>query len=41
MLKKARVRTKMRIVPNMGHEVPADKMSLNYRRPLLWLAAAK
>jgi predicted esterase len=41
MLKKARVKTKMRIVPKMGHEVPADKMSLNYRRPLLWLAAAK
>jgi predicted esterase len=41
ILHKANVRTRMRIVPNMGHEVPPDKMQANYRRPLLWLAAAK
>lgn len=41
LLEKAHVRTKIRIVPNMGHEVPGDKMVSNYRRPLLWLSAAK
>jgi predicted esterase len=41
LLHKAHIRTKVRIVPNMGHEVPGDKMLVNYRRPLLWLSAAK
>lgn len=41
MLRSARVNTRVRIVPGMGHEVPADRMVANYRRPLLWLAAAR
>jgi predicted esterase len=41
MLRSAHVRTRIRIVPNMGHEVPPDRMMSNYRRPLLWLAAAR
>jgi predicted esterase len=41
MLRDAHVRTRIRIVPNMGHEVPQDRMMSNYRRPLLWLAAAR
>ncbi|NOU28505.1 MAG: hypothetical protein HOO96_11425 [Polyangiaceae bacterium] len=41
MLRTAHVPTKIRIVPNMGHEVPADRMVMNYRRPLLWLASGK
>jgi predicted esterase len=38
MLKDARIRVRMRIVPGLGHEVPADRMITNYRRPLRWLA---
>jgi predicted esterase len=41
MLKSAHIRVKMKIVPGLGHEVPADQMITNYRRPLRWLIAAK
>jgi len=37
MLKTAHIRVKVRIAPGMGHEVPADAMITNYRRPLRWL----
>ena len=40
MLKEARIRVKVKIVPGLGHEVPADRMITNYRRPLRWLVAA-
>jgi predicted esterase len=40
-LKDAKVHARMRIVPGMGHEVPADRMISTYRRPLLWLASSK
>ncbi len=40
-LKKNKVPVKVRLVPGMGHEVPADRMVSTYRRPLAWLAAAK
>src|SRR5262249_37166369 len=36
-LKKNHVRVKGRLVPGMGHEVPADRMITTYRRPLRWL----
>jgi predicted esterase len=39
MLSEARVPVKVRIVSNMGHEVPSDKMIATYRRPLLWLSS--
>ena len=39
MLRKAKVRTKVKIVPGLGHEIPQDRMVTTYRRPLLWLAA--
>ena len=38
MLKSAHVKVKVKIVPGLGHEVPADRMITNYRRPLRWLA---
>jgi predicted esterase len=38
MLKDAHVKVKVKIAPGMGHEVPADRMITNYRRPLRWLA---
>jgi predicted esterase len=41
MLKEAHIRVRVKIVPGLGHEVPADRMITNYRRPLRWLAAAK
>ncbi|HXN33105.1 MAG TPA: hypothetical protein VN894_14640 [Polyangiaceae bacterium] len=41
MLKEAHIRVKVKIVPGLGHEVPADRMITNYRRPLRWLLAAK
>ena len=41
MLKDAHIRVRVKIAPGMGHEVPADRMITNYRRPLRWLAAAK
>lgn len=41
MLKDAHIRVRVKIVPGLGHEVPADRMITNYRRPLRWLAAAK
>ena len=41
MLKDAHIRVKVRIAPGLGHEVPADRMISNYRRPLRWLVAAK
>ncbi|MFO0676593.1 MAG: hypothetical protein U0169_08670 [Polyangiaceae bacterium] len=40
-LKSAKIPVRTRIQPGMGHEVPADRMVTNYRRPLLWLASAK
>ena len=41
MLKKAKIPSKVKIVPGLGHEIPADRMVTTYRRPLLWLAASK
>lgn len=41
MLREAHIRVKVKIVPGLGHEVPADQMITNYRRPLRWLVAAK
>jgi predicted esterase len=41
MLKDAHIRVRVKIAPGLGHEVPADRMITNYRRPLRWLAAAK
>jgi predicted esterase len=38
MLKGVHVRVRVKIAPGMGHEVPADRMITNYRRPLRWLA---
>lgn len=38
MLKDAHIRVRVRIAPGLGHEVPADRMITNYRRPLRWLA---
>ena len=40
MLKDAHIRVRVKIVPGLGHEVPADRMITNYRRPLRWLVAA-
>ncbi|HZU82301.1 MAG TPA: hypothetical protein VE987_05270 [Polyangiaceae bacterium] len=40
MLKDAHIRVRVKIAPGLGHEVPADRMITNYRRPLRWLAAA-
>ena len=37
MLKSARIPVRIRIIPGLGHEVPADRMITNYRRPLRWL----
>ena len=39
MLKGAHIRVRVKIEPGLGHEVPADRMITNYRRPLRWLAA--
>jgi predicted esterase len=41
MLKDARISVRVQIMPGMGHEVPADRMITNYRRPLRWLARGK
>jgi predicted esterase len=41
MLKDAHIRVRVKIVPGLGHEVPADRMITNYRRPLRWLLAAR
>jgi hypothetical protein len=41
MLRDAKIPVRMNIVSGLGHEVPADKMVTNYRRPLLWLMASK
>ncbi len=38
MVKAEKIPLKLKIKPGMGHEVPADRMITNYRRPLLWLA---
>jgi predicted esterase len=38
-LKKLRVPVKVKLIPGMGHKVPADKMVSTYRRPLAWLTA--
>jgi predicted esterase len=37
MLKTAHIHVKVKIAPGLGHEVPADRMITNYRRPLRWL----
>jgi predicted esterase len=37
MLKTAKIAVRVRIVPGLGHEIPADRMITNYRRPLRWL----
>jgi predicted esterase len=39
MLKEARIHVRIKIVPGLGHEVPADRMITNYRRPLRWLVS--
>jgi len=39
ILKDAKVSHKVRIAPNMGHEVPGERMRSMYRRPLAWLLA--
>jgi predicted esterase len=41
MLKAHKIRYKAKIAPGMGHEVPADRMVTNYRRPLMWLLSKK
>jgi predicted esterase len=41
LLKSARIPVRVKIAPGLGHEVPADRMITNYRRPLRWLIAAK
>ncbi len=41
ILKKKKIPVLVKIVPGMGHEVPADRMITTYRRPLAWLAAAQ
>ncbi len=41
LLKTARIPVRVKIVPGLGHEVPADRMITNYRRPLRWLVAAR
>jgi predicted esterase len=41
MLKTAHVRVRLKIAPGLGHEVPADRMITNYRRPLRWLVASR
>jgi predicted esterase len=38
MLKEAHIHVRVKIAPGLGHEVPADRMITNYRRPLRWLA---
>jgi len=40
MLGQHKITHKTRIMPGMGHEVPADRMGI-YRRPLNWLFAKK
>ncbi len=39
IFKSAKVPVRVRIEPGLGHEVPADKMRTNYRKPLRWLLA--
>jgi predicted esterase len=41
MIRAAHIPVRVKIAPGMGHEVPADRMVSIYRRPLLWLAAAR
>jgi predicted esterase len=38
IVKAESIPVRVSIKPGMGHEVPADRMITNYRRPLLWLA---
>lgn len=38
LVKAESIPVKVSIKAGMGHEVPADRMITNYRRPLLWLA---
>ena len=39
MVKAEKIQVKVKIAPNMGHEVPGDRMISTYRRPLAWLSA--
>lgn len=41
IVKSAKIPVQVRIAPGLGHEVPADRMITNYRRPLLWLSAPR
>lgn len=41
MVKAEKIVVRVRIEPGMGHEVPADRMGVNYRLPLLWLLGAR
>jgi predicted esterase len=40
MLKKENIPVRVQLMPGLGHDVPADRMVANYRRPLRWLVAA-
>jgi predicted esterase len=40
-LKDSHIPVRIKIVPGMGHEIPADRMISLYRRPLAWLAAGR
>jgi predicted esterase len=41
MLRDRNIRVRVQLQPGMGHEVPADRMVMNYRRPLRWLISTK
>jgi predicted esterase len=41
MLKERHIPVRVQLQPGMGHEVPADRMVANYRRPLRWLISTK
>ena len=39
ILKDTKIPHRVHIAPNMGHEVPGERMRSVYRRPLAWLLA--
>jgi predicted esterase len=41
MLKNQHINVRVQLMPGLGHEVPSDRMVLNYRRPLRWLISTK
>jgi predicted esterase len=41
LLKHAHIPVRVQVVAQMGHEVPADRMTTNYRRPLQWLTTGR